>query len=67
MVLKNQIALGTVNADRPAFEAAIRDLGVFKKRWPEALQAVITGRFPMDAYRDLLLGKAAGIKNVITL
>jgi hypothetical protein len=28
---------------------------------------VISGRFPMDAYRDLLLGKATGIKNVITI
>ena len=67
MVLKNQIAVGTVNADRPAFETAIRDLAVFKRRWPKALQAVITGRFPIDAYRDLLLGRATGIKNVITL
>jgi len=67
MVLKNQVALGTVNADRPAFEHAIRDLAIFKRRWPQALQAVITGRYPLDAYRDLLLGKASGIKNVITL
>ena len=67
MVLKNQIAIGTVNADRPAFEGAIRDLAIFKKRWPDALRAVISGRFPMEAYRDLLLGKSTGIKNVITL
>jgi threonine dehydrogenase-like Zn-dependent dehydrogenase len=67
MVLKNQVAIGTVNADRPAFEAAIRDLGIFKKRWPEALRSLITGRYPMEAYCDLLLGKSTGIKNVITL
>jgi len=66
MVLKNQVAIGTVNADRPAFQGAIRDLGVFKRRWPEATRALITGRFPMDAYRDLLLGKSTGIKNVIS-
>jgi len=67
MVLKNQVAIGTVNADRPAFEAAIRDLGIFKKRWPDALRAVISGRYPLEAYGDLLLGKSTGIKNVITL
>jgi threonine dehydrogenase-like Zn-dependent dehydrogenase len=67
MVLKNQIILGTVNADASAFEAAICDLNTFKQRWPEALQAVITGRYPMEAHRELLLGKATGIKNVITL
>jgi glucose 1-dehydrogenase len=67
VVLKNQVIVGTVNADRPAFEAAISDLGVFRSRWPDALRAMITGRYPMDSYRDLLLGKANGIKNVITL
>jgi threonine dehydrogenase-like Zn-dependent dehydrogenase len=67
MVLKNQVIVGTVNADRPAFEGAIRDLGIFKKRWPKAIASVISGRFPIDSYRELLLGKATGIKNVITI
>lgn len=67
MVLMNQAIIGTVNADRPAFENAIRDLAIFKQRWPESLRAVITGRFPMTSYRELLLGKATGIKNVITM
>lgn len=65
MVLNNQVLLGTVNAGRDAFEAAIRDLGTFKQRWPGALRALMTGRFPVSAYREPLLG-TAGIKNVIT-
>ncbi|MCA9288384.1 MAG: glucose 1-dehydrogenase [Phycisphaerales bacterium] len=65
MVLNNQVLLGTVNAGRDAFEAAIRDLEVFKKRWPDALRALRTGEFPIEQYREPLLG-AAGIKNVIT-
>jgi len=67
IVLKNQVILGTVNADRAAFENAIRDLDEFKKRWPEAIRRVISGRHPMENYRELLLGKATGIKNVITV
>ncbi|HYV32063.1 MAG TPA: zinc-binding dehydrogenase, partial [Candidatus Binatia bacterium] len=67
VVLMNQAIIGTVNADRPAFENAIRHLGVFKQLWPEALSRVITGRHPLENYRELLLGKATGIKNVITL
>ena len=67
LVLKNQVIIGTVNADRAAFESAIRDLGEFKRRWPDALRRVITGRHPLESYRELLLGKAAGIKNVISL
>ena len=67
LVLKNQIIVGTVNADREAFEGAIRDLGIFLKRWPTALCSLITGRYKIDQYRDLLLGRAGGIKNVIAL
>jgi len=67
LVLKNQVVFGTVNAGRETFEAAISDLGVFMKRWPAAVRALITGRNPMAAYRDLLLGAPRGIKEVITL
>ena len=45
---------------------AIRDLGLFKRRWPDSLRRVISGRHPLENYRELLLGKATGIKNVIT-
>jgi threonine dehydrogenase-like Zn-dependent dehydrogenase len=66
LVLKNQVVFGTVNAGPETFEAAVRDLGTFMTRWPDAVRSLITARRPADAYRDLLLGQAAGIKNVIT-
>ena len=66
ITLKNQAIVGTVNASPQAFIDAIRDLGEFKKRWPQAIHALITGRHTIDAHRELLLGKAAGIKNVIS-
>lgn len=66
IVLKNQAVVGTVNADPQAFRDAIHDLGVFKKRWPAALAKVITARHRLDAHRELLTGKATGIKNVIS-
>lgn len=67
LVLKNQVFFGTVNAGRETFEAAIRDLRIFLKRWPESVRALITGRFPIDRHRDLLIGKPGGIKNIIVL
>jgi threonine dehydrogenase-like Zn-dependent dehydrogenase len=67
IVLKNQAVVGTVNAGRDAFEAAIRDLEVFLKRWPQALRGLITGRFRLDDFRRLLLEKPAGIKSIFTL
>jgi glucose 1-dehydrogenase len=66
LVLKNQVVFGTVNAGHEAFEAAIRDLTLFQQRWPAAVRSLITGCYPVEAYRDLLLGRARGIKNVLT-
>ena len=66
MVLRNQVLLGTVNADHYAFENAIADLEEFKVRWPRETAGIITGRFAMESYRELLLGKGTGdIKSVI--
>ncbi len=65
LVLKNQVVFGTVNAGADAFAAAIRDLGAFHARWPEALAALITARHPVEAARELLLGRPDGIKHVL--
>ena len=65
MVLKNQVLLGTVNAGRDAFENAILDLGIFMERWPDAVRAIITGRYELSKSKELLIGKATGIKNVL--
>jgi threonine dehydrogenase-like Zn-dependent dehydrogenase len=65
LVLKNQVVFGTVNAGRGAFEAAVADVGTFLGRWPDAVRQLITGRFPIERHRELLLGGVPGIKNVI--
>jgi len=65
IVLENLAIVGTVNADRQAFEDAIADLAEFKKRWPETIKGVISGRFSVDDHEKLLVGKSQGIKNVI--
>ena len=68
LVLQNQVVLGSVNASRADFESAIRDLTMFRERWPRALDSLITGRFPIDAYAEqLLAAPAEAIKNVIAL
>ncbi len=66
-VLKNQVVFGSVNADTAAFEAAIRDLGVFKQRWPQVMRSLITGYYPIEEAPQLLQGSAGGVKNVVTL
>jgi threonine dehydrogenase-like Zn-dependent dehydrogenase len=67
LVLGNQVLFGTVNASPDAYEAAIRDLALFDERWPVALRRLITGRFPVKDACGLLVGEAAGIKNVVSL
>jgi threonine dehydrogenase-like Zn-dependent dehydrogenase len=67
LVLKNQVMLGVVNAGPQAFDNAVRDIGVFAARWPRALGAMITGRYPMEAFHDPVMGTAGGIKNVICI
>ena len=52
LVLKNQVMLGTVNAGKDAFDAAIRDLGQFMIRWPDAVRRLIT-RHPVADFRAL--------------
>ncbi len=66
IVLENLAIVGTVNADRQAFEDAISDLAEFNKRWPETIRNVITGRYGIEDHEELLIGKSKGIKNVIS-
>ena len=67
VVMKNHVILGTVNAGPAAFPAAIEHLGLFLQRWPHALQALITTRYSIERYSNVLIGKMGGIKNVMTL
>ena len=66
MVLRNQVLLGTVNAGPDAFAAALADLDEFRRRWPAVTATLIAGRFPPEQAPDLILGRPAGIKTVIT-
>ncbi len=66
LVLKNQTILGAVNAGRDAFEASVRDLGVFYQRWPEAVRSLITGRYALEDFREPIL-QPSGIKNIVVL
>jgi threonine dehydrogenase-like Zn-dependent dehydrogenase len=67
LVLENQLVFGTVNAGPDAFQAAISDLARFQARWPEALASLITGRYPLSAYAELLSEPRFGIKRVVCL
>lgn len=67
VVLRNQVILGTVNAPTHCFKSAIRDLGTFVQKWPDAVRSLITARFPIEQALRPLANDAGGIKNVITV
>ena len=64
--MKNQVVFGSVNAGKNAYVKAIEDLMIFKNRWPNAVKALITGRFAPEKHKNLLLGDPGGIKNIIS-
>jgi threonine dehydrogenase-like Zn-dependent dehydrogenase len=66
LVLRNQAAIGTVNAARVDFESAVRDLGLIQEAWPGSLEAVITGRYPMERFCERA-ESSHGIKDVIAV
>ncbi len=65
LVLKNQVVVGTVNAGRADFEAAVRDIEAFLGSFPEAVRALITARIPFDGAREAVLSPPPGIKTVV--
>jgi threonine dehydrogenase-like Zn-dependent dehydrogenase len=67
VVLRNQLVLGTVNAGRDAYEAAVADLGRFMERWPDAVRALLTTRVTMAEAPGALTTPPSGIKTVIEL
>jgi threonine dehydrogenase-like Zn-dependent dehydrogenase len=64
IVLKNQVLLGTVNASRGAFEAAVRQLEQFMGLFPHAVRSLITRRAKLDDAPELLR-HPSGIKQVV--
>ena len=66
-VLKNKVLLGTVNADRANFEAAVRALEEAEQRWPGWLSRLITRRVGLSDYRHALDRSSDEVKVVIDI
>ena len=66
MVLNNQAAVGSVNAGRASYEEALTDLAAFRRRFPEAINGMITERIPLGDARQALLARG-GIKTVVDM
>jgi threonine dehydrogenase-like Zn-dependent dehydrogenase len=52
LVLKNQVMVGSVNASRKHFQAAVEDLEKARKTWGNAIDRLVTHRFPYTEYAE---------------
>lgn len=64
-VLENHTMLGSVNAARTHYEAAIRDLADWQSRWGSLTEKMITGRFPLQEFSRALTKGPEDIKSVV--
>jgi threonine dehydrogenase-like Zn-dependent dehydrogenase len=51
-ILQNRAIFGSVNANDVDWTAAVGHLDEARKRWPEALEAFVGRRVPLDAFED---------------
>jgi threonine dehydrogenase-like Zn-dependent dehydrogenase len=51
-ILQNRALFGSVNAHRVDWSAAVEHLDAIRSRWPEALEAFVGLRAPLDGFAD---------------
>jgi threonine dehydrogenase-like Zn-dependent dehydrogenase len=51
-ILQNRALFGSVNANRVDWSAAVEHLDAARARWPEALEAFVGLRVPLDRFED---------------
>ena len=64
-VLGNRALLGSVNAHRTDWEAAVAALDAARARWPEALERFVGLRVPLDRFADAFAFR--GVKATLTV
>ncbi len=66
LVPNNAVVLGSVNAGREDWDAAVTDLDRFEELWPGLAASLITTRIPFDGdLSPIAAGGAGGIKTVV--
>ncbi len=68
LVLENQAVVGSVNANRTHFAAAVADLGRFEALWPGVTSRLIGERRPWEEFGDVFARRTPGlVKSVLVV
>jgi threonine dehydrogenase-like Zn-dependent dehydrogenase len=65
-VLENRVLFGSVNAHRQDWLAAVESLDRARERWPEALEAFVGRRVPLDRFQEAF-DYRSGVKATLLL
>jgi threonine dehydrogenase-like Zn-dependent dehydrogenase len=65
VVVQNRVLFGSVNAHRVDWQAAVEELDRARARWPEALDAFVGLRVPLDRFDDAFAYR--GVKATLLL
>ena len=52
MVVQNRVLFGSVNSHRVDWQAAVEGLDRARARWPDAVDAFVGLRVPLDRFED---------------
>jgi hypothetical protein len=64
-VLENRVLFGSVNAHRQDWLAAVASLDSARERWPDALEAFVGRRVPLDRFAEAFAYR--GVKATLVL
>ena len=67
LVLGNRLIFGSVNANRPDFQAGVDSLAAIEARWPGAAAALITRQVPLAQFRSAFERHPEDIKVTVEL
>jgi threonine dehydrogenase-like Zn-dependent dehydrogenase len=67
LVLGNQIVFGSVNANPRHFKMGVKDLVTIQKKWPGALNRLLTNKIPWQDHKKWFTERGAGIKSTLEI
>ena len=67
LVLGNQVVFGSVNANPRHFAMGVKDLVTVEKKWPGALNRLLTNRIPWENHKTWFTERGSGIKSTLEI
>ena len=67
LVLGNQVVFGSVNANPRHFKMGVKDFVTIQKKWPGALNRLLTNKIPWQDHKTWFTGRGSSIKSTLEI